>query len=183
MIDLILYALPKLTFLSSAALLALAAIEFVNPEFRFWPPPEDQPDKKKVFMILFRITVYGLIIASVLHIRRGGLQISVPAILLIFCSFAIAFAATAGLGWENAFGAKDGLRTDGIFRYSRNPIYIATWFGLVGWAFLVPVPFVVATLINWALLYLVAVFIEERWLARTYGQDFHDYCRKVRRFA
>ncbi|MDX2483998.1 MAG: isoprenylcysteine carboxylmethyltransferase family protein [Pseudodonghicola sp.] len=186
MMDFLLIAIPLLTFISSFSLLALGTYELINPAFRFWPPPEGQPRKKFVFMTLFRIVVYGLVICSILYLWRIGLQFSTPAILLaillIACGFAIALGSTVALGWTNAFGSKEGLRTDGIFRYSRNPIYVATWFGLAGWALLVPVPLVIATLMNWALLYLVAIFIEERWLTREYGEPFLEYCRKVRRF-
>ena len=63
-----------------------------------------------------------------------------------------------------------------------NPIYIATWFGLAGWALLTPIPLVVATLFCWGLLYVVAIFMEEKWLAQEYGKSYHEYCRKVRRF-
>lgn len=137
-------------------------------------------------MALFRTVVYGLVIASALHVWQTGLRLSSPAsvlsMLLVFIGFTIAFFATGTLGWKNAFGSKNGLRTDGIFKYSRNPIYIATWFGLAGWALLIPVPLIVATLVSWALLYVVAIFIEEKWLAQEYGEAFHEYCREVRRF-
>ncbi len=175
-----------LTFISSFSLLALGTYELINPAFRFWPPPEDQPRKKIVFMILFRIVVYGLVIYSIMYLLRAEFQLSTPAILLAIllfaCGLATALGATIALGWANALGSKEGLRIDGMFRYSRNPIYVATWFGLTGWALLVPVPPVIATLMNWALLYLVAIFIEERWLTRKYGEPFLEYCREVRRF-
>ncbi|MCK8464020.1 isoprenylcysteine carboxylmethyltransferase family protein [Aliiroseovarius sp. S1339] len=186
MIDLLLSTLPILTFISSSILLALVTYQLINPNFRFWPPPEGQPRKKIVFMTLFRIVVYGSIIFSILYVWRIGLPVSAPAkflaILLFACGFAIAFGATIALGWANAFGSKEGLRTDGLFRYSRNPIYIATWFGLAGWALLIPVSFAIATLMIWALIYLVAIFIEERWLAREYGEQFREYRQAVRRF-
>ena len=186
MLDLLLTVLPLLAFAASLILLVLGTFQLVVPSFIFWPPPKDQPWKKWLFMTLFRIVVYGLAIASALHIWQNGLQLSRPAAVfamsLFIVGFGIAFASTGVLGWSNAFGTKDGLRTDGIFQYSRNPIYIATWFGLAGWALLIPIPVVVATLLIWALLYVVAIFLEEKWLAQEYGEPFHEYCRKVRRF-
>jgi protein-S-isoprenylcysteine O-methyltransferase Ste14 len=172
--------------ISSFILLTFATVELANPSFKFWPPPENEPWKKTVFMVLFRIVVYGLVVASFLHVWQEGLQSSAPvtiaAILLVLCGFIIAFWATGALGWANAFGSKEGLRTDGIFAFSRNPIYVATWFGLAGWALLVPMPFIVATLCFWSLLYLVAIFLEERWLLETYGEPFNEFRRTVRRF-
>lgn len=175
-----------LALISSVILLALAAFEFINPSFRFWPPPADQLWKKRTFMMLFRGVVYGLIFTSVLHFWEFGLPTlaaaNLLAIFLIICGFAIGFFATGALGWENAFGSKEGLKTEGIFNYSRNPIYIATWFGLAGWALLIRVPIIVATLMCWALLYVFAIFIEERWLAKEYSEPFREYCRNFRRF-
>lgn len=186
MIELLVATIPILAFTASLTLLALGTYQLINPSFIFWPPPKEQPWKKWAFMALFRTVVYGLVIASALYVWQNGLQLSAPAslfsILLFFIGFSIAFGATGALGWRNAFGSKDGLRTDGIFKYSRNPIYIATWFGLAGWALLVPVPFIIATLSTWALLYVVAIFTEEKWLAQEYGEAFHEYCQQVRRF-
>lgn len=186
MIDFILTILPMLAFAASLILLVLGTYQLLDPSFVFWPPPKDQPWKNTVFMTLFRIMVYGAFVASVVHIWQSGLRMSGPAtwsaLLLLLSGFTIAFAATGVLGWSNAFGSKGGLRTDGLFKYSRNPIYIATWFGLAGWALLVPNNLIGATLLLWALLYLVAIFIEEKWLAQVYGEPFHDYCRNVRRF-
>lgn len=172
--------------ISSLVLLTLAIVELLNPSFRFWPPPKSEPWKKAVFMILFRIIVYGLVGASILYLWQEGLQSSalanIVAIVLLLCGFVIAFWSTATLGWSNAFGSKEGLRTGGIFAYSRNPIYVATWFGLAGWALLVPMPFIIVTLSCWGLLYVAAVFLEERWLLREYGEPFSEFCRNVRRF-
>lgn len=175
-----------LALIASIGLLALSILQTINPLFRFWPPPKDPPWKKWVFVTLFRILVYGLIISSSLHIWRSGLPSFSPefifAIFLFIMGFFIAFASTKALGWSNAFGAKEGLITNGIFRYSRNPIYIATWCGLAGWALIIPVPLVVVTLFCWGLLYVVAIFMEEHWLAQEYGESYLEYCRKVRRF-
>ncbi|MCW8843566.1 MAG: isoprenylcysteine carboxylmethyltransferase family protein [Rhodobacteraceae bacterium] len=182
----ILNIVPILSFAASLGLLGLATYQFLNPSFHFWPPPDDQLWKRAVFMGLFRTMVYGLVVVSALHLWQSGAQVfsvvNISAILLIFIGFLIAFAATGVLGWSNAFGSKEGLRTSGIFKYSRNPIYIATWLGLAGWALLVPQAFVVAALLCWGLLYLVAIFLEERWLAQEYGDAFEAYCRSVRRY-
>lgn len=186
MLDYLALILSILACISSLILLTFATLELANPSFKFWPPPKNEPWKKTLFMTLFRIVVYGSVIASLIYLWLDGLQFSmsvnIVAIMLLLCGFIIAFWATGALGWANAFGSKKGLRVDGIFAYSRNPIYIATWFGLAGWALLVPTLFIVATLCLWALLYLVAIFLEERWLLEEYGEPFTEFCHTVRRF-
>jgi protein-S-isoprenylcysteine O-methyltransferase Ste14 len=76
----------------------------------------------------------------------------------------------------------DKLVTTGIYAFSRNPIYAAFAIILLGQFLVFP---------NWILLvYLVAatwlfhrqVLREEEFLKQHYGQEFHDYCQRVRRY-
>ncbi len=174
-----------LALLAGVILLGLATADLLISSFRFWPPPKEQYWKSIAFRMLFRVMFYGLGIGSLLHLWQRGFEASVfvniLAIILISVGFLVALLATGTLGWANAFGAKEGLRTDGIFAYSRNPIYLATWLGLTGWALLVPTPIITSSLLCWALLYLIAIFLEERWLRQEYGAEFQEFCQKVRR--
>jgi protein-S-isoprenylcysteine O-methyltransferase Ste14 len=76
----------------------------------------------------------------------------------------------------------DKLITTGVFAISRNPIYVAFAFVLLGQFLVFP---------NWILLvYLVAAFWlfnrqilrEEDYLKKHYGRDYLDYCNRVRRY-
>lgn len=167
-------------------ILTLAVLGIMRPDLVLWPPAHFSSWENRCFRFLFRVMVYGLLAASAHNIWMDGfpasLYVNVIAGLLFLIGFSIAFAATFSLGWRNAFGAKEGLRTDGIYRYSRNPIYLATWFGLAGWALLVSTNMIVLGLFAWALIYIFAVFLEERWLAKEYGAAFDIYCKNVRRF-
>ncbi|MDF1855384.1 MAG: methyltransferase [Pseudooceanicola sp.] len=173
--------------LGAAIILITGAVSSLAvPRHAFWPPPDMTGWQSRLFRLLFRIMVAGLLVTSLWHLWQQGWAISpgrgIAAGLLLISGFAIAFFATGRLGWDAAFGAKQGLKTDGLFAYSRNPIYLATWFGLVGWGLLVPDPVVIAILAVWGGLYVVAVFLEERWLAETYGADFAAYRKVTPRF-
>jgi protein-S-isoprenylcysteine O-methyltransferase Ste14 len=76
----------------------------------------------------------------------------------------------------------DKLITTGVFAWSRNPIYVAFLFILLGQFLVFP---------NTALLIYLAVAAgivhrqvrrEEVYLAQHYGADYPDYCRRVRRY-
>jgi protein-S-isoprenylcysteine O-methyltransferase Ste14 len=76
----------------------------------------------------------------------------------------------------------DKLITTGVFGISRNPIYVAFAFVLIGQFLIFP---------NWILLtYLCAgiwlfrrqVLREEQYLAGHYGQEYSEYCHRVRRY-
>lgn len=71
----------------------------------------------------------------------------------------------------------------GLYRYSRNPMYVAVAVILFGWA----AAFRSAGLLAYALAIVVAfhlriVFGEEPWLARRYGAAWQQYTRRVRRW-
>lgn len=76
----------------------------------------------------------------------------------------------------------DKLVTDGIFAHSRNPIYVAFAFILIG-------EFLIFS--NWILLiYVLAgfwlfqrqVLREENYLAKRYGEEYAEYRHRVRRY-
>jgi protein-S-isoprenylcysteine O-methyltransferase Ste14 len=76
----------------------------------------------------------------------------------------------------------DKLITTGVFAYSRNPIYVAFAFILLG-------QFLIFS--NWILLVYLAAAIwlfhrqvlrEEGYLQKHYGTEYTKYCRRVRRY-
>jgi protein-S-isoprenylcysteine O-methyltransferase Ste14 len=80
-------------------------------------------------------------------------------------------------------GERHSLVTTGVFRVSRNPMYLGVLVWLVGLAVFLgsATPFVFPVLllafVNWGL-----VPIEERDLMRLHGDAYAEYCRRVRRW-
>ncbi|MGK2924150.1 MAG: methyltransferase family protein [Lysobacterales bacterium] len=75
------------------------------------------------------------------------------------------------------------LVTSGVFRYSRNPMYLALLLALLGWGLYLASP--VAVLLALAFIPWMNRFQirpEERVLLRVFGQAFADYCQQVRRW-
>ena len=96
--------------------------------------------------------------------------------------FGMAVRITLYMGWRNAFGEKLGLKTTGWFGLSRNPIYVFTWLGMIGWAMLANSWMITFLLSAWAIMYMVAPYFEEPWLEAEYGEDYLKYKKSVRRF-
>src|SRR5882762_8830619 len=71
----------------------------------------------------------------------------------------------------------------GLYRYTRNPIYVAVTLILVGWAasFGLPALYVYAGVVAIAF-HLRVVLGEEPWLAHTHGAQWHEYARRVPRW-
>jgi protein-S-isoprenylcysteine O-methyltransferase Ste14 len=89
----------------------------------------------------------------------------------------------AGRGTLAPWAPPQTLVVVGLYRVSRNPMYVAVSAILLGWAFTFGSP----GLLGYALVVMLAfhwrvVHGEEPWLARTHGERWHDYRRRVRRW-
>jgi len=173
--------------LISILIILLASMSaFVIDKFEFFPPPSTDSWQYHAFRVLFRIMFVGLLLLSFFGFRDE--PVSAPWLRfgvwlpLLIIGFGCATHLTTKLGWKNAFGQKDGLVVSGLYRWSRNPIYVASLAGMIGWGFFVNSPYVSIILLLWALMYLLAPFAEERWLERTYGEKFLAYKKGTSRF-
>lgn len=155
-------------------------------EFEFFPPPSKDSWQYRTFWLLFRVMFIGLLFLSIGEfspqpVFNPWIRYMVWLPLLIV-GFGGATYLSAKLGWENAHGEKSGLVVSGPYRWSRNPIYVASLIGMIGWGFFVNSYFVSVLLSLWGLLYISAPFIEEQWLERTYGDTFLAYKSQSSRF-
>lgn len=172
-----------LSLIGGTLLLALALASTAFRTFEFFPPPSKKSWQSIAFISLFRLFLYPLIVLSVLEYEHptDWSQI-VLGVTFLVVGFGTAILITFQMGWRNAFGERRGLQTSGWFRLSRNPVYVATWIGLVGWVIIIPVMQVAILLALWGLMYLLAPLVEEPWLEREYGSEYLAYRRRTRRF-
>jgi protein-S-isoprenylcysteine O-methyltransferase Ste14 len=71
----------------------------------------------------------------------------------------------------------------GLYRYTRNPMYVGVLTAILGWALI----FKSSTLVFYGLcvgacFHLFVVFYEERRLRRLFGSEYDDYCARVGRW-
>jgi len=175
-----------IALLSIAAILISSLLAFMSENFSFFPPPSKDSWQYRVFWALFRLMFIGLLYLSYSEFSPEPFFSSqlryffwLPLLVL---GFGAATVISAKLGWENAHGEKGGLIVSGLYRWSRNPIYATSLVGMIGWGFFVSSHYVSALLGLWALMYLLAPFIEEQWLERTYGTQFLTYKENSSRF-
>jgi protein-S-isoprenylcysteine O-methyltransferase Ste14 len=75
------------------------------------------------------------------------------------------------------------LVTAGLYRYSRNPMYVSVLLIVLGWAVSFHVPGLYWYAIGVGVAFHLRVVLgEEPWLAQTHGAIWHDYTRRVRRW-
>ena len=175
-----------LSIISSLSIVLFTMAASLTQKFHFYPPSQKEGWQHPTFMWLFRGFVYPLIALSILKFHPietlwDTIRITVGPLLLIV-GFGLAFWITFQMGWRNAFGEKKGLVTTGWFRWSRNPIYVVTWIGLIGWFLTIQHWQVTIILAIWAVLYLFAPFLEEPWLEKKYGQAYIEYKGETPRF-
>jgi protein-S-isoprenylcysteine O-methyltransferase Ste14 len=108
-----------------------------------------------------------------------GVSLCLAGLLLLLFSL-VSFGKSFRIGVDT--NAPYKLVTTGIFAFSRNPIYLAFGLVLLGQFFLFS---------NWILLvYIIAaswvfqrqVLREEQYLRDHYGQQYLEYCHRVRRY-
>ncbi len=99
--------------------------------------------------------------------------------------FALLFIGRFGMGSSFRIGSpkeSTSLKVDGLFRFSRNPMYLGVFTTLLA---------VVLFTLN-PILFLIAIFIvavhhkivlaEEEYLYKTFGEEYRAYCNRVRRY-
>ena len=110
----------------------------------------------------------------------GIIAIIIGAAALLECFIRFAWS---GLGTPAPVAPTRRLIISGLYRYVRNPIYIAAiaiilgealWFGNVG--------LLVYALIVWAAFHLFVLLYEEPALRRQFPNDYQKYCHNVGRW-
>ena len=80
-------------------------------------------------------------------------------------------------------GRTEALVTDGVFRFSRNPMYVAMLFLLLAFSCWLSSPVsLVAALVFVPAINRLQIVPEERALSRQFGASYLTYCKTVRRW-
>jgi protein-S-isoprenylcysteine O-methyltransferase Ste14 len=117
------------------------------------------------------------------HDRRayvpGLLVVAVGGAMLLRC---VREFYVAGKGTLAPWSPPQHLVTTGLYRLTRNPMYVAVVTILFGWAVL----FESRAHLSYAAIFIVVFYLrvvlfEEPWLAETHGERWHQYRARVRR--
>ena len=151
--------------------------------------------REALFVVLAVALLAEAALAAVAPRRLPGLVPLAPATaavlratgtVMVLGATALMLAAQLNLGasWRVGIdeGARPGLVTGGLYRYSRNPIYVAMLTALLGFALLLPSWISLGLLIGAGLGIRRHVRDEEAYLARTYGEEYRRYAARVGRF-
>jgi protein-S-isoprenylcysteine O-methyltransferase Ste14 len=110
----------------------------------------------------------------------GLVPLAAGAVALLWC---VRDFYVSGSGTLAPWAPPVHLVVVGLYRYTRNPMYVAVTLILVGWAVSFGVPGLWAyTIIVAVAFHLRVVLGEEPWLARTHGAEWQEYARRVPRW-
>ena len=89
-----------------------------------------------------------------------------------------------GTAWRIGIDTSNAtdLVQSGVFRFSRNPIFVGIRMTLLGLFLVIPSAATLATLVLGDALTQIQVRLEEEFLAKTHGAVYEKYRRQVRRW-
>jgi len=137
--------------------------------------------------IVFGLLLDGLFPAYVLSVLLPRGEHRLVGAILLFASVCLGLSAVLAFRragthvepWKSA----TTLVTDGIFRFIRNPMYVALIVFVAGIAILTASDWMLVMCIPLALiLHLGVVKREERYLQAKFGEDYRRYCDSVPRY-
>ena len=169
----------------AAVLFGLLVLTLMFPWLRIWPTPGAGSIQSYVFWPLFRsLNVLCFAVAAVDHANVLGLPLWLrgAAIALLAASLSLFIYSFRVLGRDNSYGARDGLVTGGVYRWSRNPqnAMLIVVYACLGVAADSASTYVLCAAMM--AVYALMVLAEEPWLEAAYGEPYRRYCGEVPRF-
>ena len=115
-----------------------------------------------------------------LNSLAGGLLLSIGVAIYLWCLWDF---ATAGRATPAPIDPPKHLVVRGLYRFSRNPMYVGVVAAIFGWA----VMFSASSIALYGLIvagffHLFVILFEEPYLKQEFGSSYEEYCRKVGRW-
>lgn len=139
-------------------------------------------------VLLLAVAMWGIARATAVVEPADWLRIGLSVLLWTMA----AWMALAGvLEFRRARTTVNPMRPDeasavvdtGIYRYTRNPMYLGFLLALIAWAVWLASPWsLLGPLVYLAWMTRFQIVPEERALAEGFGEPYRDYCRRVRRW-
>lgn len=151
-----------------------------------------------MFWRLFKTLLFTLVMPGTVGVylpqwlKSGGVQLPpalrVAGLLLLSCGAAIYFwcawdFVSKGLGTPAPIDAPRVLVVKGLYRFTRNPMYVGVLSVILGQAlYYGSLSIARYGCLVLAAFYLFVLFYEEPTLRKLFGAQYEDYCRKVPRW-
>ena len=172
-------------FAALVVLNVLLLLTVFSSSIKLWPTPSSKSWQHFTFWPLFRgglglTLVYAILTA---HLPQDGEALRfLVGMISVVIGFGFTIYGYFDLGIENTYGADEGLVTNGLYRYSRNPQYVASILGFFGTALANDEIDTGALCALAILVYVIMPYTEEPWLQQAYGDVYRAYKERTPRF-
>lgn len=166
-------------------MLGMLLWSIVRPEKRIWPPDQATTAIKIRVWIFTTLIFASAFVLGVLdwdHFELPAWVRWAAGLVLIAIGNFVVWHGVHEIGLAATSGEATGLKTDGFYRWSRNPQYVADMVILIGWGVLSASVWALPVIVLGIAVLLIAPFAEEPWLNDKYGQVYREYARTVRRY-
>ena len=129
-------------------------------------------------LLSYKLELYHLELSSFRFI--GLLPIVLGALAYLWCAWDFTFK---GKGTPAPFDPPKEIVVRGLYRYVRNPMYVAASLALTGEVILFgSISILIYAAIVFSVFHLWIIFYEEPTLKRKFGASYEQYCMKVSRW-
>ncbi|HSK74021.1 MAG TPA: isoprenylcysteine carboxylmethyltransferase family protein [Pyrinomonadaceae bacterium] len=140
-----------------------------------------------IFIVVLLQTIFPNFEAYLLPItrlERNEIRIAGIALLLVSLLWTILAQIQMGNSWRVGIDQekKTDLISSGVFRFSRNPIFLGMMVTLLGLFLIFPNTFTLIVLILGFILIQIQVRLEEEFLTNLHGENYRSYRQSVRRW-
>jgi protein-S-isoprenylcysteine O-methyltransferase Ste14 len=149
------------------------------------------PIGKKVFLI----SKYSILVMwAAMIVQSWGVNMSLIvvtpwlrgfSIFMWVCGFMLLLIGRLGMADSFRIGSPKettGLKTNGLFCFSRNPMYLGVYSTILACIFYTLNPVILALGVFIVVVHHKIVLAEEKHLQKIFGQEYDNYCRRVRRY-
>ena len=162
-------------FLLRFGLLSLLSREAVARAARFAPLKEGERWAYWVYHASNAALLMGLLFSRV---RASPSWLFFTA--AVVCGVGLLLLALSVVGFASP--APSGMSGNGLYRFSRNPMYVAYFVFFLGCALLVQSVPLLLFLAAFQLSAHWIILAEERWCLEKFGPEYRLYCARVRRY-
>jgi protein-S-isoprenylcysteine O-methyltransferase Ste14 len=117
--------------------------------------------------------------------EQAPVLLKLTALCLWVFGFSLLFSGRFGLGKSFRIGSpqeKTSLKTNGLFKFSRNPMYVGVYTTILASVLYTLNPFVLLIGIFVVVVHHKIVLAEELHMLNVFGKEYEEYCCRVRRY-
>jgi protein-S-isoprenylcysteine O-methyltransferase Ste14 len=106
----------------------------------------------------------------------------ISAGILFLIAFPIGISAIYQLSFKQTLGLRGKFITSGVYRFTRNPQYVTHVLLIAAIVLATNSSLALIAGIPYSLWFILAPFIEEKWLKDQFGEEYEIYCHRVPRY-